>query len=180
MFELMLCSSDSFSLHFPALRRVRRHLSLHRYEIPDPHEVISRYRKLEYPPDLGSTSVAQLPEQPHGLQPPKDLLYSLPFPLADCVPGVPRRSLIYRRPSPTVVLRNMRRHICLANLFDKRSCIVSLVAPHRHSAPAAYFAREHNTCIALCRPSRSRGAGPQRSRPGWVRTAHSGGRRRPP
>jgi hypothetical protein len=133
----MFCFFDSFPLRFLALRRVRRHLSLHRYQIPDSHKVISRDRKLEYPIDLCNASVAQLPQQPHSLPPAKDLLYPFPLPLADCVAGVPGGPLVYGRPSSTVVLSNMRRHICLANRRDKLLRIVSLVGPHRRSVPKA-------------------------------------------
>jgi hypothetical protein len=159
VFDFYVLLFDSFPLRFLALRRVRRHLSLHRYQIPDSHKVISRDRKLEYPIDLCNASVAQLPQQPHSLPPAKDLLYPFPLPLADCVAGVPGGPLVYGRPSSTVVLSNMRRHICLANRRDKLLRIVSLVGPHRRSVPNAYFAGEHNTRIALCCPSRLRDAG---------------------
>src|SRR5215470_621435 len=159
VFEPMLCFFDSFPLRFFALRRVWRHLSLHCYQIPDPHKVISRHRELEYPGNLRNASVAQLPQQPYGLPPSKDLLYSFPLPLADCVPGVPRRSFIYCRPSPTIVLRNMRRHICLASRRHELLGVVSLVGPQRCSASTAYFVGEYSALIALCSPSRLRETG---------------------
>src|SRR6266436_7791887 len=149
----MLCLFDSFSIRLPASWRVPRHLSLHRYQIPDPHKVICRYRKLEYPPDLRNTPMAELPQQAHRLQPPKYFFYSFTFSLADCVPDVPRRSIIYRGLSAGLILRNVWRHISLAKLFHELSSVIALIASHRHSPAAAHLAGELNTHIALCRPS---------------------------
>src|SRR5712691_7363057 len=136
----MLWLFDSFLMRLPASWRVRRHLSLHSYQIPDPHKVISRYRKLEYPPDLGNTPMAQLPQQSHRLQPPKYFFYPFPFPLADSIADVLRRSSIYRGLSADVILRNVWRHINLAKLFHELSGVVALIASHRHSPDAAHLA----------------------------------------
>ena len=93
VFELMLSVVDSFSVPPPATRRVRRHPSLHSYQIPDPHKVVSRYGKLEYPSDLGNSPVAKLAQQTYCFQPPKYFFYSLTFPLADSISAVVRLSI---------------------------------------------------------------------------------------
>src|SRR6266436_35833 len=155
----MLCLFDSFSIRLSASWRVPRHLSLHSYQIPDPHKVISRYRKLEYPPDLRNTPMAQLPQQSHRLQPPKYFFYSFPFPLADSIADVPRRSIIYRGLSADVILRNVWRHISLAKLFHELSSVIALITSHSHSPAAAHLAGELNTHIALCRSSCTRYTG---------------------
>src|SRR5713226_8395801 len=155
----MLSLFDSFSIRLSASWRVPRHLSLHRYQIPNPHKVIGRYRKLEYPPDLRNTAMAQLPQQSHRLQPPKYFFYSFPFPLADPIADVPRRSIIYRGLSAGVILCDVWRHISLAKLFHELSSVVALIASHRHSPAAAHLAGELNTHIALCCSSCTRDTG---------------------
>ena len=138
MFELMLCLFDSFSIRLSASWRVRRHLSLHRYQIPDPHKVISRYRKLEYPPDLRNTPMAQLPEQSHRLQPPKYFFYSFPFPLADCVSAVPCCSRVDRAaPVAFRVLCYVRRDVHMPAFGCEIPGVVTFVCTHRSYKPAS-------------------------------------------
>src|SRR5215469_9158024 len=104
----MLSVFDSFSIPSAASWRVRRHLCLHCYQISDPHKVVSRHSKLEYPSDLGNAPVSKLGQQTHRLQPAKYFFYSFTFPLADSISPVPGRSLINRGLSPSVILGNMR------------------------------------------------------------------------
>src|SRR5581483_5377194 len=103
--------------------------------------------------------MTQLPQQPHRLEPPEDLFYSFPFPLADFISNVAGGSLIYRRLSPCIVLRNVWRHVGGAKLVYKLSSVICLIAAHRSSSLAAHLASEYDTCFAFCRPGRSRGIG---------------------
>src|SRR2546428_1273141 len=60
-----------------------------RRQIAYANQVVDRGGEGEHPSHAGETPVPRLPHQPHGLQPPEDLLDSLALLLAQSIAGVP-------------------------------------------------------------------------------------------
>ena len=50
-------------------------------QVSHPHQVVDRGREGKHPSDAPASAVARLAHQPHGLEPPEDLLDPLPFQL---------------------------------------------------------------------------------------------------
>src|SRR6516225_4219302 len=155
----MLCFFDSNSLRLPARRRARRHLSLRRYEIPNPHQVVRRGRERENPSDLLKAAVPELSQPADFFQPGEYFLNSFSLLLTDFVARMPRSSTVDRRSSASVVFRNVRSHVRLPDVLNKLLSVVSLVSTESHSARAADVCCKLLTRFSLCRTCRPRHAG---------------------
>src|SRR5215831_3212397 len=150
----MLSPLESIWVRHAARRSFRRHVSLDSQQIFDPDQVVSRHAELEYPSDLLNTSMPQLSQQSNCLEPPKDLFYSLPLLLTDCIARVSGRALVYPRLLASMdILRDMWRHIQLSNLSNEFVSVIELVARKCNSSTATDLAGEHDSFIALGRPS---------------------------
>jgi hypothetical protein len=119
----------------------------YRYQIPDPYQVVRCHCEFENPPDLrqlgaAASAAVQL------FSAIRRSLYSFPVPLADRVAHVSCRSVIYSGWFAVVYgLRDVWRHIRLANPAHESVRVVELVAPKRNSAFAAYLASEPDSFI---------------------------------
>ena len=87
-----------------------RHLG----QIADPHQVVNRRREGEHPAHAQDATVAGLPHQTHGLQPPEDLFDPLALFLTLGVSGVACRPTVDGARTPRGVLRQVRRDVSFA------------------------------------------------------------------
>ncbi len=88
----------------------------------------------------------------HHLRPPEEFLHPLPPPLARPVALMPRRPPIHRAAPPAHVLRHMRRHVPILQLFDKLPRVVAPIRPQRHPLPPSRYLSRHLHCRFPLRP----------------------------
>src|ERR1700757_3882474 len=96
-----------------------------------PHELGGGGRQREYPADTGQTAMTGLAETGDRLGPAEHLLNALAHPPTDRIARVAGRSTVNCRPPVRCVLRDMRRHIVLAQIGDEAGHIIGLVGTAR-------------------------------------------------
>jgi hypothetical protein len=79
-------------------------------------------------------NIPRLSQKSHGLQPAKDFLDALPFPLTDRVSSMPRGAFINSTRSVFGVLSHVRSNIEVSRLPDKLLRIISLEASNGNAA----------------------------------------------
>src|SRR6516225_8731380 len=101
------------------------------YQLAQPDEIVGSDSQREYPADTGQTAVTGLAETGDRLGPAEHLLDALTHP-PDRIAGVAGRSTVDCRPPVRRVLRDMRRHIVLAQIGDEAGGhIIGLVGTER-------------------------------------------------
>src|SRR5512136_1343359 len=100
-------------------------------EITYPNEVVRRKSEPEDPVDQLHSSVLDLAEQTHGLEPAEDLLDPLALSLTDVVTTVPSGSAVDRARPPGVVLRDVGSDVHLPQQTHHLSGVVVLVCSER-------------------------------------------------
>src|SRR6516225_2618417 len=84
-----------------------------------PDEIVGSDSQREYPADTGQTAMTGLAETGDRLGPAEHLLNALAHPPTDRIAGVAGRSTVDCRPPVRRVLRDLRRHIVLAQIGDE-------------------------------------------------------------
>ena len=155
----MVRCSSSFLIALAAARRARAQVSLCRYQISNPHQVVGSRRELEDPSNLLKAAVSQLSKATDVFQPAEYFFYSFSLLLADLVARMPRRSTVYRGSSASIALRNVRRHVSLTSFPDEVFSVIPLVTTHCHPARAADLYRELHARVSFSSAGRPRNDG---------------------
>src|SRR6516225_4468300 len=101
------------------------------HQFAQPDEILGSGRQREYPADTGQTAMTGLAETGDRLGPAEHLLNALAHPPTDRIARVAGRSTVDCRPPVRRVLRDMRRHIVLAQIGDEAGHIIGLVGTER-------------------------------------------------
>src|SRR6516162_11548498 len=101
------------------------------HQFAQPDEIVGSDSQREYPADTGQTAMTGLAETGDRLGPAEHLLNALAHPPTDRIAGVAGRSTVDCRPPVRRVLRDMRRHIVLAQIGDEAGHIIGLVGTER-------------------------------------------------
>src|SRR5262252_164646 len=126
---------------FATLVRLREHLrSLDRFDlsnwrqVSDSHQIVSCSSELKDPTHQPKAAMTCFTQQPHGLQPAKDLFHSFALSLADCIARMTSRALVNcTTAAPFVVLRDMRRHAALPQLSHEALRVIGFVGRQGHA-----------------------------------------------
>src|SRR5512143_1679637 len=100
------------------------------------NEVVRSKSEAEDPVDQLQSSVLDLAEQAHRLEPAEDLLDPLAFSLTDLVTGVPSGSAVDRARPVRVVLRDVGSDVHLSQQAHHLSSVVVLVCSEGDSSAA--------------------------------------------
>src|SRR5450432_2155436 len=100
----MFCCSDSFLLRGATFLLPEAHYSLHGHQVFHAHHVVSCSGKDEHPVDAFGAAMAQLAQQPDGLQPAENLFNPFALPLTDLIAAVTGGPPIDGRATISVVL----------------------------------------------------------------------------
>src|SRR6516164_222002 len=112
------------------------------HQFAQPDEIVGSDSQREYPADTGQTAMTGLAETGDRLGPAEHLLNALAHPPTDRIAGVAGRSTVDCRPPVRRVLRDMRRHIVLAQIGDEAGHIIGLVGTERDPV-IAWSGRDH-------------------------------------
>src|SRR5215471_6862222 len=129
--------SGAIATLFRLLRRSeteRRGVSSDRRQISDSDQIVSRGRELKDPTYQPEPAMTCLTQQPHGLQPTKDLFHSFALALTDRIARVTSRALVNGTTTASlIVLGDMRSHAARAQLSHEALRVISLVGGQGHA-----------------------------------------------
>jgi len=134
-------------------RKVRAYLPsrrrLHR-KISHPYQVVGGYGEGKDPADPALASMASLPQEGNGFEPPKDLLDPFADALTDLVARVARRTPVNGR--AFIFPGNVRCGIETTQLAHEPSVVIGFVTRYRDAMGTEYLLNHADGCLPFGRP----------------------------